>query len=299
MKQIIVNWEHLQTRVAFVEDEKMVEYYFETGGKEQIVGSIYKGRITNLEPSLQAGFIDLGFGKNAFLHYWDMIPATKEMLEGDNARDSEIDEFISSTDDEEDENGLVTNFAKKFKSMFQSEKAPGSPAQKQVRKPPTKTSIPARNRTGKSDQKFDLDEIPKRFAVNSEVIVQVTKGPIGTKGPRVTANLSIPGRYVVLLPNSNHRGVSKRIDDRKERTRLRAVLKDMFIPKGIGVICRTASTGMDERTLKADIRIVVEKWKKSQQTARAQSAPCCIYKEPDLLEKTVRDSLTDDVSESR
>lgn len=298
MKQIIVNWEHLQTRVAFVEDEKMVEYYFETAGKEQIVSSIYKGRITNLEPSLQAAFIDLGIGKNAFLHYWDMIPATKEMLEGGSAKDSEIDEFISSTEKEEEENGLVTHIARKFKSMFQPEKAPASPAPKETRKPPARTSSrPARTRTGKPDRKFNLDEIPKRFATNSEVIVQVTKGPIGTKGPRVTANLSIPGRYVVLLPNSNHRGVSKRIADRKERTRLRGILKDMSIPKGIGVICRTASTGMDEKTLKADIKILVEKWKNSQDAAREKPAPCCIYEEPDLFEKTIRDSLTDDVSE--
>ena len=81
MKQIIINSEELQVRVAVVDDGKLQDFFMERKNKDRIVGSIYKGRIKNLEPSLQAAFVDIGVGKNAFLHYWDMIPATQEMLE--------------------------------------------------------------------------------------------------------------------------------------------------------------------------------------------------------------------------
>ncbi len=301
MKQIIVNREHLQTRAAFVEDGKMVEYYFETGGKEQIVGSIYKGKITNLEPSLQAAFIDVGLEKNAFLHYWDMIPATKEMLEGGGSdeENSEYDQFIDENQNKESDdnnNGIIKNISKKIKRILGNEDAEASAPPKKR----TRSSGRVRSRTtgrGEKPGKFNADEIPKKFSVNTEVIVQVTKGPIGNKGPRATTNLSIPARYVVLLPNSNRKGVSKRISDRVERGRIRDMLKKIYLPKGIGIICRTASIGLDEKSLKLDISIILEKWKRSQQTMRSKNAPCCIYKEPDLLEKTIRDSLTDDISE--
>ncbi len=300
MKQIIVNREHLQTRAAFVEDGKMVEYYFETGGKEQVVGSIYKGKITNLEPSLQAAFIDLGLEKNSFLHYWDMIPATKEMLEGGERddEDAEYNQFIDQNQNKESDSGnsIIKNISKKIKRIIGNE-TPEESGPEKKRPSSLGKGRPRGGGRGQRQVKFDAAEIPKKFSVNTEVVVQVTKGPIGNKGPRVTTNLSIPGRYVVLLPNSNHKGVSKRISDRVERARIREMLKNIYLPKGIGIICRTASIGLDEKSLKLDISIILEKWKKSQQIMRSKEAPCCIYKEPDLLEKTIRDSLTDDVNE--
>ncbi len=300
MKQIIINREHLQTRAAFVEDGKMVEYYFETGGKEQIVGSIYKGKITNLEPSLQAAFIDLGLEKNSFLHYWDMIPAATEVLEGGSRKDidHEYDQFINKNQGGEPQfsSSFIQSISKKIKCFLGTEK----PEENIKKRKHSGGSGKGRSQGGGKSQKqikFDADDIPKKFSVNSNVVVQVTKGPIGNKGPRVTTNLSIPGRYAVLLPNSNHKGVSRRISDRAERARIREMLKKISLPKDIGIICRTASIGLDEKSLKSDISIILEKWKKSQQIMRSKEAPCCIYKEPDLLEKTIRDSLTDGVDE--
>ncbi len=300
MKQLIVNHELLQTRIAILENNIIQEYYIETGGAEHIVGSIYKGRITNIEPSLQAAFIDIGLPKNAFLHYWDMIPATKDTLESDNDDGDEEEEdtyenwLANETPQEEpvENPGKIYKIFERVAGIFGKNNKPiETPKRKS---PPVKHSSSHRR---ESKPFVELSEIPKRFPVNSSVIVQVTKGSIGTKGPRVTTNLSIPGRYVVLLPNCQYIGVSKRIEDRKERTRLRDILRQLNLPKGLGVICRTASTGLSERALLSDIKDVVEKWHKSQQVVKQGKAPVIVYQEPGILEKTIRDSLTEDIDE--
>ena len=310
MKQIIVNHEHLQKRIAFVENGKVQEYYTEIGDRERIVGSIFKGRITNLEPSLQAAFIDIGLEKNAFLHYWDMVPATKEELERTEAGvpDTIIDYIDIEEEVEESQPPAAERKNAKSKTkkpslttkllgfLFISRK-PSTQKENQTPKRYTKPKPKPYRKPEKSLKKIDIEEIPKRFSVNSSVIVQVTKGPIGTKGPRVTTNLSIPGRYVVLLPNSGHIGISRRIDDREERQRLRDIIRRMNLPPKIGLICRTASTGLSEKALMLDIEILLEKWQKSQQACRQNKTSICIYEEPGLLETTIRDSLSEDMDE--
>ena len=300
MKRIIINNEQLQKRIAVTEDGKIQEYYIETGNAERIVGSIYKGKITNLEPSLQAAFVDIGLEKNAFLHYWDMIPATKDDLENnDSGQPETVSDFIDidEIDDKpapKETNNKPPTIGNKIMNFLLPPK----------KKPPMKSRITTSSRPRKPIKKlnspikpFDIKEIPKKFSVNTEVIVQVTKGPIGTKGPRVTTNLSMPGRYVVLLPNSDHIGISRRIADREERRRLRDIFRRVNLPKGMGLICRTASTGLSESALLFDIEILLDKWNRSRELIRKKKAPLCLYLEPGILETTIRDSLSDDVGE--
>ncbi len=153
-----------------------------------------------------------------------------------------------------------------------------------------------RRRKHRPRRDFDLDEIPKKFAVGSDVVVQVSKGMIGDKGPRVTTNLSIPGRYVVLLPNSTHRGVSRRIENRNERGRLRQMIQKADLPKNMGLICRTAAEGLSEEELAGDIAYLVEKWEMAERLRRRR-APVCVYQEPNLLERCLRDFLGEHVDE--
>lgn len=380
MKQIIVNCENLQTRVALVEDGKIQEYYIERKARKRIVGSIYKGRIKNLESSLQAAFVDIGLEKNAFLHYWDMIPATYDTWEAEEAdgepngdddddltraddpetvagrpttpladgdeADEDFDDEDDFDDDDESESesedededddepeetqtgsrGEPSNVpaAAKFHQRFRlfgglfSRSAPPPPA---VEPPAAPAAEPAprsgrgerkrgrgrgdrRQSQGRSErrqgrrkrQEFDLTKIPELFTVNSEVVVQVSKGIIGEKGPRVTTNLSLPGRYVVLLPNSTHRGVSKRIGDRRERVRLRKMIQSIPLPRGMGLICRTASVGLEESSLREDVEFLLGKWQEAEHR-KARRAPLCIYQEPDLLERCVRDMLPERIDE--
>ena len=122
----------------------------------------------------------------------------------------------------------------------------------------------------------------------------MTKGPIGTKGPRVTTNLVLPGRYLVLLPNSDQSGISRKIENQEERQRLKKILRRLNIPEGMGVIIRTVGEGQQARYFVRDLALLLEEWNRSRNASR-QPPATCVFQEPDLIERTVRDFLTEDV----
>ncbi len=230
--------EKLERRVALLENGRLEEYSVERNTSRNIVGSVYKGRVKNIEMGLKAMFVDIGFEKNAFLHFWDAIPA---------ALDSGIEEI-------------------------------DRPSKKQRKRITPK-------------------DIPNIYPVGSEVIVQVTKGPIGTKGPRVTTNLSFAGRYLVLMPFSDRSGISRKIEAPKERDRLRKILRELDIPDGIGVIIRTVGEGARARYFVRDLRFLLDQWAKIEQHIREQPAASRVFEEPDLVDRTVRDFLTEEIDE--
>ena len=236
---VIVNAENLETRVAVVENGVLEEFQVEHPTEERIVGSIFKGRIQNLEHDLQAAFVDIGLKKNAFLHYWDMVPDESLLMD--------IDEG------------------------------------------------PSRRRGGPKRKRMSNQEVEKRFPPKSEIVVQVTKGMIGNKGPRVTASLSIPGRYLVLVPGCSLKGVSRKISDSAERQRLKKIMPRLTAPQGTGLIVRTASIGARKTSFVRDLRGLIGTWENVQRAVREDPAPCCVYQEPGLVERVVRDWLTEDV----
>ena len=239
-REIIVNVEKLETRVAVMENGRLEEYMVEHPEEERLVGSVFKGRVQNLENDLQAAFVDIGLSKNAFLHYWDMTPDADALL------------------DDDDE--------------------------------------PRKDRgKGRKSNRLSDAEIAKRFPPGSEIIVQVTKGPISTKGPRVTANLSIPGRYLVMMPGTRIRGVSKKIGDAKERVRLKKILDKLPLPDNVGLVVRTVGAGASARAFARDLRNLLSVWNEMQMNTKRLRTPCCIFQEPDLCERVVRDWLTEDV----
>ncbi len=237
--KLVISVEKLERRVALLEEGRLEEYNVERNSTRNIVGSVYKGRVKNIELGLKAMFVDIGFEKNAFLHFWDAIPA---------ALDSGIEEIDR----------------------------------------PEKRS---------SKKRITAKEIPNIYPVGSEVIVQVTKGPIGTKGPRVTTNLSFAGRYLVFMPYSERSGISRKIEDPKERERLRKILRELDIPEGVGVIIRTVGEGQRARYFVRDLAFLVEQWQRVEQAIRDEKAPARVFEEPDLVERTVRDFLTEEIDE--
>ena len=243
-REIIVNVEKLETRVAVMENGKLEEYMVEHCEEERLVGSVFKGRVQNLENDLQAAFVDIGLKKNAFLHYWDMTPDADAALDEDDT--------------------------------------------------PRQGRLPRKNRLSDA-------EIAKRFPPGSEIVVQVTKGPISTKGPRVVANLSIPGRYLVMMPGAKDshgaalRGVSKKIGDAKERIRLKKILDRLPLPDNVGLVVRTVGQGASARAFARDLRNLLSVWNEMQANIKTRRTPCCIFHEPDLCERVVRDWLTEDV----
>ena len=141
-----------------------------------------------------------------------------------------------------------------------------------------------------------IDDIPKLFKEGQDILVQVTKGPIGTKGARVTTNLSIPGRYLVLLPTTSQIGVSRRVEEHEERKRIKQMLKALNLPEGMGLIGRTAGAGITQEHFQKDLDVLLDVWRKGEELA-GQNAPVCVYREPNLVERLLRDCLTEDIDE--
>ncbi len=238
-KEVIINAESLETRVAVIEKGVLEEFTIERTGEERLVGSIFKGKVRNLEDGLKAAFVDIGFEKNAFLHYWDIVPTS----------------FDSGVEVVERE------------------------GQKR------------RNDRPRITQR----DIPRLYPPGSDIIVQVTKGPIGTKGPRVTTNIVIPGRFLVLLPNSDQSGISRKIENQEERQRLKKILREFNLPEGMGVIMRTAGEGQKKAFFIRDLAMLIEQWNEIQANIKKQPSATCVFQEPDLIERAVRDFLTEDV----
>ncbi|MBN2508017.1 MAG: Rne/Rng family ribonuclease [Verrucomicrobia bacterium] len=236
-REIIINAEALETRVAVLEEGRLEEFTIERTSEERLVGSIFKGKVRNLEDGLKAAFVDIGFEKNAFLHYWDIVP---------NAFDSGVE-------------------------------------------------VVERGERKREKPRITQKDIPRLYPPGSEIIVQVTKGPIGSKGPRVTTNLVLPGRYLVLLPNSDQSGISRKIENPEERQRLKKILRSLTIPDGMGVILRTAGGGQQTRFFVRDLALLLEEWEGIQNRIKTQASATCVFQEPDLVERTVRDFLTEDV----
>lgn len=239
-RELVINSEPLEKRVALLVDGTLDRFEIERDSDNRMVGGIYKGRIKNLDPGLKAAFVDIGYNKNAFLHYWDMLPA---------AADSSVE-------------------------VVRVNKKKGQPEKKAE---PT------------------VKDIPGLYPPGSEIVIQVTKGPIGTKGPRTTTNLSLPGRYLILTPFSDGCGISRKIEDPAERKRLKTLINELTIPEGMGVIVRTAGEGKKPRYFVRDLHLLLAKWTEIQRKMESDRAPACLYQEPDIVERTVRDFLTEDI----
>ncbi len=254
--KIVVNCEKLETRVALLEHGSLEEYTVERSNDENIVGSIFKGIVRNIEPGLNAMFVDIGFEKNAFLHFWDAIPE---------ALDAGLEPIQRGGRQNNQGGGKGKGKGK------------------------------GRNRKKRRIQSKD---IPALYPVGSKVLVQVTKGPIGTKGPRITTNISLPGRYMVLMPRNDQLGISRKIEDPKERARLRKIMGEkLTIPDKMGVILRTVSSGQKVRYFVRDLAILLDEWDEIEEKSATLKAPACVFQEPDLIERTVRDALTDEIDE--
>jgi ribonuclease G len=226
-----------------LENGVLEEFSVERVGTTHLVGSIYKGRIKNIEQGLKAMFVDIGLEKNAFLHFWDAIPE-----------------------------------ALNVQSMEEVSRGSGKSS-------------------GPKKKQITAKDIPDLYPVGSEILVQITKGPVGNKGPRVTTNISLAGRLLVLMPQNDACGISRKIEDPKERARLRGIIEKLSLPEGMGIILRTEASGKRARHVIRDLSILLEQWKVIAANRDGHKAPFCCFEEPDVFERTVRDFLTEEVDE--
>jgi len=147
----------------------------------------------------------------------------------------------------------------------------------------------------KKKKKIDLRDIPNLYPIGTDIVVQITKGQIGTKGPRTTTNIALPGRFIVLMPFNDQCGISRKIEDNKERARLKKIIKTLTIPDGMGIIVRTAGEREKLRYFIRDLHILLKTWNAIATQIDDEKGPVCLYREPDIIERTVRDFLTEEV----
>ncbi len=254
-----------ECRIAIVEDGQLEELYVERSSQDNYVGNIYKGKIVNLEPSIQAAFVDFGVGRNGFLHISDV--ESQYFRQGGYDPDVPLQpdgsQKVAKQDDEDSDSGGAT-----------------ATATRRVR-------LGVRPRI-----KPPIQEI---FHRGDEVLVQVIKEGIGTKGPTLSTYISIPGRYLVLMPALGRIGVSRKIEDEGERRRLRDILRELNPPKGLGFIVRTAGTDRSQKELSRDLAYLLRLWKVIVRRIKKTTGPVDIYEESDMIIRTIRDIFTGDV----
>ena len=242
-KEMLVNvLQPEESRIAIIEDGVLEELYVERTNQENYVNNIYKGRVVNIEPSIQAAFVDFGVGRNGFLHVSDVeYQYYKHLLNDD------------------DRGGKRPNRRNNERSVRN--------------KPP-------------------IQEIFKR---GSEVLVQVIKEGIGTKGPTLSTYISIPGRYLVLMPGLQRVGVSRKIADEDSRKNLRAVMNDLAPPPGLGFIIRTAGVDRAKKDLQRDLNYLIRLWKVIVRRIKNSPAPVDIYEDSDMMIRTIRDIYNSEI----
>ncbi len=268
-----------ECRIAIVEDGSLEELYIERASADNYVGNIYKGRIVNIEPSIQAAFVDFGVGRNGFLHISDVEPQyfrqggfdPAEAMAG--GRHADID--TGEDDVEADADAEVD---------AEDAPRPAGDHRRQGHRPPP--------RGGRPRIKPPIQDIFRR---GDEILVQVIKEGIGTKGPTLSTYISIPGRYLVLMPALGRVGVSRKIEDDRLRRQLRDTLLELNPPKGLGFIVRTAGQDRSRKDLSRDMAYLMRLWKVIVRRLKKQQGPGTIYEESDIIIRTIRDIFTADI----
>src|SRR5918995_2589075 len=261
-KEMIISSSGHETRVAILEDDQVAEIFIERERQRGVVGNLYKGRVSKVLPGMQSAFVDLGLERDGFLYVSDVAETFEE-----------IDKFETDEDD-----------------------VPASA-------PPANGAVPARQgqprpgRNGRDrDQKRPEPKIEELLKEGQEIIVQVAKEPLGTKGARLTSHATMPGRFLVFMPTVDHVGVSRKIESREERGRLRGIVREFRETHGFtgGVIIRTAASGRSEADIVADLSYFHEIWTEVRRKMENRRPPAVLFQEQSLVTKLLRHMLTED-----
>ena len=246
-REILINANPRETRVAILEDDQLVELLVDRPEARRMVGDIYLGRVEAVLPGIQAAFVDIGTEKSAFLHSSDLVFPDGDDEEGD--------------DDDDDDDDT------------EAESARGR--RRRAKAPP-------------------IQDVLKR---GQNLIVQVSKEPISTKGPRVTAQVSLAGRFLVYMPSADRVGVSRKIGEREVRKRLRAQVEEVLPKNAGGVIVRTVGEDVTQETLERELTTLINNWKKIKRKTTFVRAPALVHRETSLTRGLMRDVFSTKVEQ--
>jgi ribonuclease G len=299
-KEMIISSTSHETRVAILEEDQVVEVFIEREHSRGVVGNIYKGRVSKVLPGMQSAFVDLGLERDAFLYVSDVISPTEDALEDEDepltapaeappdaaAEAVEAGEAASAVDaplvDEADDEGEAAD-------------EPAGPASPAAAAPDPAARVNGRvDRRGR-ERTAPTARIEDLLHEGQEVVVQVVKEPLGTKGARITSHLSLPGRFLVYMPTVDHIGVSRKIESRDERRRLRTIVQRFREQTSLpgGVIIRTAASNRSEEDILTDLTYFQQIWTEIQRRRETERTPAVLFREESLVTKLLRDLLTE------
>lgn len=248
-KQLIINANESETRIALLEKGDLSELFIERHREQRLVGNIIKAKVSRVLPGMQAAFLDIGADRSAFLYAGDVLKR-------------DVIKDMPTEDDDESPEGETED------------------------------------ETGEEDfrkfAKINRGPIEKALNEGEQILVQISKEPLGTKGARATMQISLPGRYLVLVPGISKTSISRRISDPQKRERLRTLVKSLK-PKGVGVIIRTAAADADEKSLAKDLRYLIRNWQRIRLKSPKTSGPATLYRDLDLARKVTRDLYSDEI----
>ncbi len=258
-REILINAGRRETRVAILEDDRLVEILYDRSEKRSSVGDIHLGRVDAILPGIQAAFVDIGKEKSAFLHASDLL-------------EPEDDE------DESDEGNGASKGNGRRKGGG-GDKAKGGSGGRRMREG-SRRAIP---------------NVADVLSKGEQILVQVTKDPISTKGSRVTRQISIPGRFLVFMPYASRVGISRKIDSREQRATLRKMVQNVLPKDAGGVIVRTVAEDVTEDHFRREINSLIKIWKKIERKKSYVRAPALVQREASLTRGIIRDLLSDKV----
>jgi ribonuclease G len=239
-KEIFINVSAGSTRIAITDSGVLSELFIEQPDHQRMVGNIYKGKVQNVIPGMQAAFVDIGYSINAFLPFSEI---------------GNMENNLAFSIDDDDEESVQTN---------------------------------KKNSAKKENPAVDLK-------VNDEILIQVIKEPFSGKGPRITTDVSIPGNMMVLVPNANYIGISRKISDKYEKRRLRRIVKN-FKPENFGIIVRTIAQGKDQKLLEGDFKRLWDIWEQTNETVVQKNAPVLAYQDFATSDRVIRDLFTSETN---
>jgi Rne/Rng family ribonuclease len=321
-KEMIISSSDHETRVAILEDDQVVEVFIERERNRGVVGNVYKGRVSKVLPGMQSSFVDVGLERDAFLYVSEVVNTIEEFerLEaGDEEEETgaaAVPLVLPAPPDPAGEaaawgqtpGGDLSNGSLAESAVVEATAGVAAPNRGQT----PDAGLPTQRKAGSAaagsrgearDSRGERPEakIEDLLKEGQDILVQVVKEPLGTKGARLTSHVTMPGRFLVFMPTVDHVGVSRKIDSREERGRLRGIVREFREQQGFtgGVIIRTAAAGRSKEDIVSDLSYFHQVWSEIRQKMDARRAPALLFQEQSLVTKLLRDLLTDDFTAIR
>ncbi len=288
-----------ETRVVVVRDGKVEEFDFEAASRRQLRGNIYLAKVTRVEPSLQAAFVDYGGNRHGFLAFSEIHPDYYQIPQAD--RQALIDEEEAESASEADESDGSETSAEDSGDEAESGGDGGSLVE--VKGDESVESVggddaleeAGRRKSNRPRRNYKIQEVIKKRQI---ILVQVVKEERGNKGAALTTYLSLAGRYSVLMPNTARGGgISRKITSAADRKKLKEIATDLEVPAGMGVIVRTAGASRTKAEIKRDFEYLLRLWENVRELTLKSIAPTLVYEEGSLVKRAIRDLYTKDIEQ--